>query len=82
MLKSTNEKQVALVDNALVKSTKTKQKILEEEEYLKVWLDLSFEQQKNQPFSLFFNNISFFYFISNVLFLVGKMFQILYTTQY
>ena len=36
MLKSTNEKQVALVDNALVKSTKTKQKILEEEEYLKV----------------------------------------------
>ena len=36
MLKSREETQVALVDNTHTKSTKTTQKILEEEEYLKV----------------------------------------------
>ena len=36
MLKSQEEKQVALVDNTHEKSRETKQRILEEEEYLKV----------------------------------------------
>lgn len=43
MLKSNEEKQIALVDNELVKSSRTKQKILEEEEYLKVFKSLNLD---------------------------------------